>query len=94
MRMLNTGIEISDTDLLALKNDLTDVEEWITQALTGKINNCKKRLINEWTPRLMVDPDVRSIPADEERLIKTITERRDYRDRNARESENPVAPLG
>jgi len=94
MRLLNNGIEISETDLLALKNDLTDVEEWITQAVIGKINNCKKRLISEWTPRLMVDPDVRSIPADEERLIKTITERNDYRDRNARESENPVALLG
>ena len=40
-------ITISDDDKIALDNDLLDVDDWIQQAIAGKINNCKKSRINK-----------------------------------------------
>jgi len=64
-----------------LKNDLLDVGEWVTAAIDGKVNNCKKRMIAEWTPKLNADESVESIPANEEKLIEVIVARDDYKNR-------------
>jgi len=70
-----------------LKNDLIDVGEWVKGAIDGKVNNCKKRMIAEWTPKLNADESVESIPANEEKLIEVIVARDDYKNRADRESE-------
>ena len=70
-----------------LKNDLTDVGEWVTGAIDGKVNNCKKRMIAEWTPKLNADESVESIPANEEKLIELIVARDDYKNRADRDKE-------
>ena len=70
-----------------LKNDLLDIQEWVDGAIDGKINNCKKRMLAEWQPKLMADPEVESIPATEEGLINLIVARADYKDRAARDAE-------
>lgn len=80
-------IEISAIDLKCLKNDLMDPEDWFVKALKGKINNCKKRLIKEWYPKLMKDPNIDTIPANEEDLLILIFSRPDYKNRTAREVE-------
>ena len=67
-----------------------DINSWVTSAVDGKINNCKKRMIAEWTPRLMADSDVESIPANEDKLIELIVARDDYKDRVAREKEKEL----
>jgi len=64
-----------------LKNDLLDVGEWVEKAIDGKVNNCKKRMIAEWTPKLNADDSVESIPANEEKLIELIVARDDYKNR-------------
>jgi hypothetical protein len=80
-------IEINDTDLLALNNDLTDVDTWIQDAVTGKINNCKKRMVNEWQPILFADDSVTSIPATQDEFITAVVVRTDYKNRSTRDSE-------
>lgn len=70
-----------------LKNDLTDVGEWVKGAIDGKVNNCKKRMIAEWTPKLNADESVESIPANEEKLIELIVARDDYKNRADRDKE-------
>ena len=70
-----------------LKNDLLDVGEWVTAAIDGKVNNCKKRMIAEWTPKLNADESVESIQANEEKLIEVIVARDDYKNRADREKE-------
>jgi hypothetical protein len=70
-----------------LKNDLLDVGEWVTAAIDGKVNNCKKRMIAEWTPKLNADESVESIPANEEKLIELIVARNDYKNRVDRDKE-------
>ena len=81
-------MEISDTDKKCLKNDLLDIEDWILKAIEGKINKCKKRLVREWYPKLMADPEVDSIPANEEDLVELVTSRPDYKNRVEREPES------
>ncbi|GAG76173.1 unnamed protein product [marine sediment metagenome] len=80
-------LEISETDLKCLKNDLLDFEDWLAKAALGKLNKCRKRLIREWQPKLMADPDVETIPANEEGFLNLVFSRSDYKDRAKREEE-------
>ena len=70
-----------------LKNDLLDVGKWVTAAIDGKVNNCKKRMIAEWIPKLNADESEESIPANEEKLIEVIVARDDYKNRADRDKE-------
>ena len=78
---------LTTTEETVLKNDLLDAQNWVTKAIDNKVNNCKKRMIAEWTPKLMADSDVESIPADEDKLIELIVARDDYKNRVERENE-------
>jgi len=69
-----------------LKNDLLDVQDWVDKAIDGKVNNCKKRMIAEWLPKLYADDSVSSIPASEDEIVALVVARSDYKDRVARES--------
>ena len=48
MAKLTLTIEVDDTDQTVLKNDLLDIDAWVQDAMTGKINNCWKRMKNNW----------------------------------------------
>lgn len=78
---------LTTTEESVLKNDLADVGEWVKGAIDGKVNNCKKRMIAEWTPKLNADDSVESIPANEEKLIELIVARDDYKNRVDRDKE-------
>ena len=41
---------LTTTEESVLKNDLLDVQDWVTKAIDGKVNNCKKRMLAEWLP--------------------------------------------
>tara|TARA_R110002110_G_scaffold344819_1_gene554747 strand:+ start:295 stop:561 length:267 start_codon:yes stop_codon:yes gene_type:complete len=82
-----TNIEISEQDSKVLLNDLEDVDRWVRGAIMGKVANCRKRLLEEWTPKLMADPTVKDMPADQSRLIDLILSRDDYQNRADREAQ-------
>ena len=77
---------LTTTEESVLKNDLLDIQEWVNEAINGKVNNCKKRMIAEWTPKLMADDSVSSIPANEDELIAMILARDDYKNRTERDA--------
>ena len=83
----NYTVTISDDDKIALDNDLLDVDDWIQQAVTGKINNCKKRMAQEATQVLKADASVTNMPADDDGLIAALAARDDYKNRVEREEE-------
>ena len=86
MAEITLTIKVNDTDQLALKNDLLDIDAWIQSAMTGKINNCWKRMQREWTDKLMNDSSFTdSIPSNKEDFVKLVTSRSDYKDRKARD---------
>ena len=90
--MTTYTITINDTDLLALNNDLLDVDAWIQGAVTGKINACKKRMINEWQPIMFADDSVTSIPATQDEFIQAVVARADYKNRADIEAEAEMNP--
>jgi len=79
---------LSSTEEAVLKNDLLDVQDWVDKAIDGKVNNCKKRMIAEWMPKLYADDSVSSIPASEDEIVAMIVARDDYKDRAARDAES------
>lgn len=72
------NVTISDIDMRVLENDLMNVDNWIQEAVEGKINSCKKRMLAEWQPKLFADPAVENIPADESTFINFVVSRDDY----------------
>ena len=81
---LNVSYTISNTDEKILLNDILDIQEWVDGAIAGKINNCWNRLEQEWTPKLMDDPNIESIPANKDLYVEMITSHSDYQNRSQR----------
>ena len=91
MAKLTLTIEVDDTDQLVLKNDLLDIDAWVQEAMTGKINNCWKRMQREWTDKLMNDSSFTdSIPSNKADFVKLVTSRSDYKDRKARDEASKI----
>ena len=85
--MATYTVTITDADETALNNDLLDIDTWIQDAVTGKINNCKKRMINTWRPIIFADDSVATIPANDDDFIALIVARDDYKTRAERDAE-------
>ena len=82
MAKLTLTIEVDDTDQTVLKNDLLDIDAWVQAAMTGKINNCWKRMQREWTDKLMNDDSFTdSIPSNKADFVTLVTARSDYKNR-------------
>ena len=92
MANLTITIEINETDQKILKNDLLDINDWCQSAITGKINNCWKRMQSEWTTKLMNDESFTdSIPSNKTDFVNLVTARSDYQNRTERDaSQQPV----
>ena len=91
MAKLTLTIEVDDTDQTVLKNDLLDIDAWVQAAMTGKINNCWKRMQQEWTTKLMNDESFTdSIPSNKADFVTLVTSRSDYKDRKARDEASKI----
>ena len=85
-------VTLTDDQQKILANDLytdTDMaglDAWIADAVTGKINNCWKRMQREWTTKLMDDDSFTdSIPSNQADFIALVLARSDYKNRKARD---------
>ena len=86
MAKLTLTVELTDTEQTILKNDLLDLDAWLQAAMTGKKNNCWKRMQSEWTTKLMNDDSFTdSIPSNQADFVKLVTARSDYKNRTDRE---------
>ena len=91
MAELTITVKVSDTDQTVLKNDLLDIDAWVQSAVTGKINNCWKRMQQQWTTHLMNDESFTdSIPSNKADFVKLITARSDYKDRKAKDEARKI----
>ena len=85
-------VSLTDLQQTILSNDLyndTDnsgLDNWIQDAVDGKINNCWKRFRQEWTQKLMDDESFTdSIPSNQADFVALVTARSDYKNRKARD---------
>lgn len=83
--MKTIQVTIQDLDETALEHDLLSVQQWVQDAIDGKINNVKKRLLKEAQEKLFADPEITSIPATEEGLLTLYFSRPYYKNRVQRE---------
>ena len=90
-------VTLTDLQQQILANDLyTDTDNagldaWIQAAVDGKINNCWKRMQQEWTTKLMNDDSFTdSIPSNKADFVTLVTARSDYKDRKARDDASKI----
>lgn len=85
--------ELKDTDLKILLNDIHDkdllhhIKHLIRHVLETKINNCKKRLLLEWSRKIKVNGG--KVPSGEDAFLTYIFEHPDYKKRSERQSPVP-----
>jgi len=91
MAKLTLRIEVDDTQQSILNNDLLDINTWVQDAMTGKINNCWKRMQSEWTTKLMNDSSFTDpIPSNQADFVKLVLARSDYKNRKARDDARKI----
>ena len=91
MAKLTLKIEVDDTQQSILDNDLLDINQWVQDAMTGKINNCWKRMQQEWTTKLMNDSSFTDpIPSNQADFVKLVLARSDYKNRKARDDASKI----
>jgi hypothetical protein len=90
-------ITLTDLQQKILSNDLyndTDnagIDDWIQGAIDGKLNNCWKRMQQEWTTKLMNDDSFTdAIPSNQADFVALITARSDYQTRKQRDDANSI----
>ena len=89
--MIKIEVSLSEFDKKVLNHELLDVQEWIQNALDGKINNVKKRLIKEAQEKLFNDENIESIPATVSGSISLYFEQDYYK--NAESKLNDIAEM-
>ena len=91
MAKLTITVEVDDTQQSILNNDLLDINQWVQDAMTGKINNCWKRMQREWTDKLMNDSSFTDpIPSNQADFVKLVLARSDYKNRKARDDASKI----
>ena len=87
MATLTLTVEVTDTEQAVMLNDLTNINDWVQSAVTGKKNNCWKRMQTEWTTKLMNDASFTdSIPSNQADFVTLVTARADYQTRTERDA--------
>ena len=89
MATLTVTVTIDDTEQATLLNDITDINQWVQDAVTGKKNNTWKRMQQEWTTKLMNDESFTdAIPSNKAEFVTLVTARSDYKTRAERDAES------
>ena len=87
MATITLTVEVTDTEQAILSNDLLNINDWLQGAMTGKKNNCWKRMQQEWTTKLMNDESFTdSIPSNQADFVALVTARDDYQTRTERDA--------
>jgi hypothetical protein len=88
MATLTITVNVDDTDQAVMLNDLLDINQWVQDAVTGKKDNCWKRMQQDWTTRLMNDDSFTDpIPSNKAEFVALVTARSDYKTRSQKEAE-------
>ena len=91
MATITLTVDVTDTEQAILLNDLLNINDWLQGAMTGKKNNCWKRMQQEWTTKLMNDESFTdSIPSNQADFVALVTARDDYQTRTERDAASAI----
>ena len=74
-------MEILKHDIYDKDNESNPLSLWVSGSITGKINNCYKRMQSEWIPKLIADSSVSAISASRDDFVNQVINRSDYSNR-------------
>ena len=87
--MKTIEVKIEEFDETVLEHELLiEVQQWVQDALNGKINSVKKRLVREAQEKLFNDDDIESIPATSNGLIQAYFDRPYYKSRKQKDTDD------
>lgn len=77
---------LTDAQVKVLEHELLDIEQWVKDAIDGRLNYTLNVLADEARQVLMADPAVDTMPAKRDALVAAYMARPDYKGRKQRES--------
>ena len=77
-------INLTDDEIKILEHDLLDLDEWVKNAVKGKIENCKKRAAIVYREILKTE-GASMVPANDDVAAKQLFLRSDYENRKKRD---------
>ncbi len=80
-------ITLTDEQVKVLEHELIDIDDWIADAIDGRINHSVNVIANEAQEALMNDPDVETMPTKRDALVAVYMARPDYKNRAQKEAE-------
>ncbi len=80
-------VTLTDAQVKALAHEITDIEQWVKDAIDGRVNYCLNVLAAEAQVVLMNDPAVETMPAKADALVAAYLQRPDYKDRKHRDED-------
>ena len=85
--MATFTINMTALEKKILEEHLIDVQTWIENAVEGKINQCRKRIVASHTQTLINDPEVDTIPATSDGICENLFNSPGYKNRSQREAD-------
>lgn len=79
-------VTISDLEYQALLHDLLDPEQWVADAVAGKVSKCMDRMTRQGQELLLADPSIETMPANREGLARAVLAHPGYKSRKQREA--------
>jgi hypothetical protein len=72
------GIDLPDADAACILAYVQNLEDWLYGALLGQINRGTKKMLKQYRPVMLADPEITTTPATEEGMVDLITSHKDY----------------
>jgi hypothetical protein len=89
MANVTITVTINDDDQKIMKNDIVNINDWVQDAVTGKINSCWKRMHTNWSTQLLNDESFTdAIPSNKTDFLKLVLARPNYE--NAKTKDDKV----
>ncbi len=63
------SITLTAAEVAVLEHELVDPREWVFGATRGKLPKLRKRLVAAEAARLKADPEITTMPADDDGLV-------------------------
>jgi len=86
-------ITLNDEQVKILEHELLDIEQWVKDAVEGRINYTTNVLVDEAKRVLDTDPDVDAIPKDPAAVIALYRSHPAYRNRRQRAADEDAERL-
>lgn len=82
------SVTLADQQVKVLEHEILDIEQWVKDAIDGRLNYCLNILADEAHTVLMNDPAVTTMPAKRDALVAAYMARPDYKGRKQREADD------